>query len=175
MVQEIMAVEENAIEIENQKEASKKEKEEKISAERKKADDLRKLSINDYRTGVAISAETVEAGSNQARALNILMMRDSINTGVLDSEEAPKKKRIYNVIRPDNWRVITQYFIDNGFNHLRSVFGKDVDMYTDKALKLNLKRAWVPDLNNRVTNEDLKMRLTSHKPGYGVEKPSNVV
>ena len=120
--------------------------------------------------GVTLVDENVEEGSVRARAIEILTVREAIDAGEVEIQlgnEKLEKKRKYNSKRPENWRVITQYYIDNGFIHLRNTFGKDVSEYTDKALKLNLRRAWIPDLNNMVTDEVLQQRLTAHKPGYG--------
>ena len=160
MQQESVAIEEKSAQIAADKEAKKQAKAEKIIADRKRETNLRNESSN----GAAINADSnaVQVGSERARALEILIVREAIDADEVDiilGDGSPKKKRKYHSIRPHNWRIIAQYYIDNGFTHLRSNFGEELHTYTDKALKLNLKRAWVPDLNNKITDETLLANL----------------
>ena len=121
MIQESVAIEERAAQIQIVNEIAKRNKAEKLAAAREN-NALRKLSLNNALNGVTLVDENVEEGSVRARAIEILTVREAIDAGEVEIQlgnEKLEKKRKYNSKRPENWRVITQYYIDNGFIHLR--------------------------------------------------------
>jgi hypothetical protein len=88
---------------------------------------------------------------------------------LIPNSSKAQPKRWINLKRPDNWRVITDYFIVNGIKHIRETFKNELESYTDKALALNLKRAWVPDYKNGVSDTVINKRSSTHAPGVGYE------
>jgi len=63
--------------------------------------------------------------------------------------------------------MITADFIVNGKTHLREIYTEELASYSDKALATNLKRSWIPDYNNKVTDENISNRAKAHAPGIG--------
>ena len=98
MLQESIAIEERSAQIAADKEAKKKDKAEKLAAD-KKADDLRKLSLNESVNGAVIDGNAVEEGSDKARAIEILTVREAIDADEVEiilGGDISKKKRKYH-------------------------------------------------------------------------------